>query len=283
MVTMRSAGAEATTAQASNLPLAPEPANPSVSAAQPSAGTGVGANVPEVEHTASGVYEVSLEGLGSSAQDIEGLRKIWALVAGKAVAAQQEQEMRPSSSQAQPSQQQDAALMHAAPDAVDFNIRKAERYLTLLQGQIAGATSQQQTIPTPIASAPAAAAQAAPGSQQHVWHTLQAMQAQLDQWRQQKDASKGQSIGHRQEHLQAPEHFVPDDAPFRNIVPVSLHSAELESTPWPRHFNANTLPQYDGDYDPKEFLMKFEAAVESNSGDATTKEKALVMALKGEV
>jgi hypothetical protein len=28
---------------------------------------------------------------------------------------------------------------------------------------------------------------------------LQAMQAQLDQWRQQKDASKGQSIGHRQE------------------------------------------------------------------------------------
>jgi hypothetical protein len=29
--------------------------------------------------------------------------------------------------------------------------------------------------------------------------------------------------------------------------------------------------------------MKFEAAVESNSGDATTKAKALVLALKGEV
>jgi hypothetical protein len=41
--------------------------------------------------------------------------------------------------------------------------------------------------------------------------------------------------------------------------------------------------QYDGDYDPKEFLMKFEAAVESNGGDATTKAKALVLALKGEV
>jgi hypothetical protein len=76
---------------------------------------------------------------------------------------------------------------------------------------------------------------------------------------------------------------VPDDAPFRNIVPVSPLSVELESTLWPRRFNANTLPQYDGDYDPKEFLMKFEAAVESNGGDATTKAKALVMALKGEV
>jgi hypothetical protein len=63
-------------------------------------------------------------------------------------------------------------------------------------------------------------------------------------------------------------------------IPLSV---ELESASWPRRFNANTLPQYDGDYDPKEFLMKFEAAVESNGGDATTKAKALVMALKGEV
>jgi hypothetical protein len=123
------------------------------------------------------VFEVSLEGLGASAQDIEALRRIRALVAGKAVAAQQEQEMRPSSSQAQPSQQQDAAPMHAAPDAVDFNIRQAERYLALLQGQIVDATPQQQAIPTPVAPAPAAAAQATPGSQQHIWRTLQAMQA----------------------------------------------------------------------------------------------------------
>jgi hypothetical protein len=76
---------------------------------------------------------------------------------------------------------------------------------------------------------------------------------------------------------------VPDDAPFRNIVLVSPLSVELESAPWPRCFNANTLPQYDGDYDPKEFLMKFEAAVESNRDDAKTKVKALVLALKGEV
>jgi hypothetical protein len=109
------------------------------------------------------------------------------------------------------------------------------------------------------------------------------MQAQPDQWRQQKDASEGQSIGHRQERGQAQEHLAPDDVPLRNVIPVSPLPVELESAPWPCCFNANTLPQYDGDYDPKEFLMKFEAVVESNGGDATTKAKALVLALKGEV
>jgi hypothetical protein len=43
------------------------------------------------------------------------------------------------------------------------------------------------------------------------------------------------------------------------------------------------LPPYDENYDPKKFLMKFEAAVESNGGDATTKDKAILMVLKGEV
>jgi hypothetical protein len=67
-------------------------------------GTRAGASIPEVENTASWVFEVSLEGLGASAQDIEALRRIQALIAGKAVATQQEQEVRPSSSQAHLSQ-----------------------------------------------------------------------------------------------------------------------------------------------------------------------------------
>jgi hypothetical protein len=35
---------------------------------------------------------------------------------------------------------------------------------------------------------------------------------------------------------------VPDDAPLRNVAPVSPLSVELESAPWPHRFNANTLP-----------------------------------------
>jgi hypothetical protein len=197
------------------------------------------------------MFEVSLEGMWASAQDIEALRRIRALITGKTVAAQQEQEMRSSSSQAQPSQHQDVAPPHATLDTADFNIRQAERCLALLQSQIAGTSPPQQATPTPIAPAPTPAAHTAPAAQQHAWHTLQAMQAQLDQWRQQKDASEGQSIGHRQERVQAQEHFAPEDAPLHNVVPVSPLSVELESAPWPRCFNANTLPSTTGTTTPK--------------------------------
>jgi hypothetical protein len=123
MARTQSAGDKATTAQATTPLPASEPANPSVSAVQPLAGTGSAANVPEVEHTTSGVFEVSLEGLRASAQDIEALRRIQALSTGKAVVAQQEQEARPSSSRAQPHQQQGATPTRATTDDVDFNIR----------------------------------------------------------------------------------------------------------------------------------------------------------------
>jgi hypothetical protein len=103
MARTRSAGAEAATAQAATPPLVSEPANPSPSSVQPSAGTGARTSAPVVEHTASGMFEVSLEGLGASAQDIEALRRIQALIAGKSVPAHPEQETRPSSSQVQPS------------------------------------------------------------------------------------------------------------------------------------------------------------------------------------
>jgi hypothetical protein len=82
MARKRSARAEATTTQATTPPLAPEPANPSTSAVQPSAGTGADASVLKVEHTASGAFEVSLEGLGASTQDIEAVRRIRALITG---------------------------------------------------------------------------------------------------------------------------------------------------------------------------------------------------------
>jgi hypothetical protein len=126
------------------------------------------------------MFEVSLEGLGASAQDIEALRRIRALIAGKSVPAHPGQETRPSSSQVQPPQHQDAAPPHAISDAIDFNIRQAERYLAMLQSQVAGAMPPQQVTPAPPAPTPTPAAHAAPAAQQHALLTLQAMQAQLD-------------------------------------------------------------------------------------------------------
>jgi hypothetical protein len=106
-------------------------------------------------------------GWGASAQDIEALRRIRALIAGKSIAVQHEQGTRPFSSQAQPSQQQDVVPPHTAPDSIDFNIRQAERYLALLQSQIAGTTPPQQVAPAPPAPTPTPATHAAPAAQQH--------------------------------------------------------------------------------------------------------------------
>jgi hypothetical protein len=57
--------------------------------------------------------------------------------------------------------------------------------------------------------------------------------------------------------------------------------SRIEQTPWPPCFNVLILPQYDGETDPREFLLKYEAAVESNGGGLAIKAKAFVMAVKG--
>jgi hypothetical protein len=69
---------EATTAATTTT----EATNPSSAAAEgPSGGADAGADAAKIEHTAIGEFEVSLKGHGVSAQDIEALLRIRALVA----------------------------------------------------------------------------------------------------------------------------------------------------------------------------------------------------------
>ena len=42
--------------------------------------------------------------------------------------------------------------------------------------------------------------------------------------------------------------------------------AEFEELPWPPRFNPTILPQFDGDSDPKDFLLKYEAAIKASGG-----------------
>jgi len=56
---------------------------------------------------------------------------------------------------------------------------------------------------------------------------------------------------------------------------------EFEELQWPPRFNLAILPQYDGDSDPREFLLKYESVVEATGGGAACKVKALVLSLRG--
>lgn len=66
-----------------------------------------------------------------------------------------------------------------------------------------------------------------------------------------------------------------------SLDPNPRFRQKSKTPPWPRHFNSTTLPQYDGEFDPVDFLLKYEAVVESNDDTNATKAKALIMALKG--
>jgi len=49
----------------------------------------------------------------------------------------------------------------------------------------------------------------------------------------------------------------------------------------PRWFNPTVLPQYNGESNLREFLLKYEAAIEATGGGSACKAKALILALKG--
>ena len=50
---------------------------------------------------------------------------------------------------------------------------------------------------------------------------------------------------------------------------------------WPQCFNRAVFPRFDGESDPKEFLLKYEATIEATGGGSACKAKALVLALRG--
>ena len=58
-------------------------------------------------------------------------------------------------------------------------------------------------------------------------------------------------------------------------------SAEYEELHWPPWFNPAILPQYDGESDPRDFLLKYEAAVEATGWGPACKVKAFIISLKG--
>ena len=56
---------------------------------------------------------------------------------------------------------------------------------------------------------------------------------------------------------------------------------DLQNPPWPPGFKMPRVVMFYRESDPREFVMSFEAAVESAGGDGVTLAKAFVLAIKG--
>jgi len=77
-----------------------------------------------------------------------------------------------------------------------------------------------------------------------------------------------------------PQHLRPRQFHPQEDLATPL-SVEFEELPWPPRFNPTILPQFDGDSDPKDFLLKYEVAIGASGGGAACKVKAFVLSLKG--
>jgi hypothetical protein len=57
-------------------------------------------------------------------------------------------------------------------------------------------------------------------------------------------------------------------------------AAELQATPWPPSYKPPQLPMYDGNSDPKQFLMSYDATISSYEGNTAVMAKSFVMAVR---
>ena len=57
-------------------------------------------------------------------------------------------------------------------------------------------------------------------------------------------------------------------------------AAELQATACPPSYKPPQLPMYDGNSDPKQFLMSYEATISSYGGNTTVMAKSFIMAIR---
>jgi hypothetical protein len=56
---------------------------------------------------------------------------------------------------------------------------------------------------------------------------------------------------------------------------------QLQASPWPANFRADTYPKYNGSTDPTQYIMSYQVVVASSGGDNATMAKSFIIALKG--
>ena len=68
---------------------------------------------------------------------------------------------------------------------------------------------------------------------------------------------------------------------FLNIDESSPVSIGLQTAPWPATYKTVTLPKFNGQTDPQQFIMSYEAAVASTGGDDVVLAKSFIIACEG--
>jgi hypothetical protein len=67
------------------------------------------------------------------------------------------------------------------------------------------------------------------------------------------------------------------------VDPESPLSIGLQNAPWPSKFKPVSLPKYNGFENSRQFLMRYESAVNSAGGDDVAQAKSFIIACEGPV
>ena len=213
----------------------------------------------EVEDLADGGLEVDLHDLGISVEDIQVMKRIDARLAERQLQAQQAQ-----------AGTSNAAAAITKGKGHQLSAEELEEQFSKLKEQELRCKAMRQTIRDRLVMMKPPRQDPRLVQQVPQPQGLRRQPPFIED--QYSDEEEGEYVIPNQLR---PQHHYPQQNP---TTPLSV---EFEEIPWPPRFNPTILPQFDGDSDPRDFLLKYEAAIEVSGGGAACKVKAFVLTLKG--
>jgi FtsZ-binding cell division protein ZapB len=107
---------------------------------------------------------------------------------------------------------------------------------------------------------------------------IEVIQKEIDEMKEQENSSLWQESPHQNS---GPARESPKENIF--VDSESPLSIGLQTTPWPPKFKPASLPKYNGFGNSRQFLMRYESAVNSAGGDDVALAKSFIIACEGPV
>jgi hypothetical protein len=106
------------------------------------------------------------------------------------------------------------------------------------------------------------------------------MQREIEEMKEQENSS----LGHDSTHQNWPEQKNPESNEISQFAdPDSPLSIGLQTAPWPPKFKSVSLLKYNGYGNSRQFLIRYESAVNSVRGDDVALAKSFIIACEGPV
>jgi hypothetical protein len=115
---------------------------------------------------------------------------------------------------------------------------------------------------------------------------IETIQKEIDEMKEQENSSLWQDSPHQNSgptRRTPKENFFAGNGISQFVDSESPLSIGLQTAPWPLKFKLVSLPKYNGFRNSRQFLMRYESAVNSAGGDDVALDKSFIIACEGPV